>query len=84
MTVTEKEMNLALEILRNNPRPTLNHVLEMVLRYNSREEKIIRLDFMKMNLLVTRMAHSFIPGKIVAMKTPAVINNQVESLLAVA
>lgn len=77
-------MTLALEILRNNERPTLNNVLEMVIRYNSSEERIIRLDFMKMNLLVTRMAHSFIPGKVVAMKNPVIMNRQFENLLAVA
>ena len=77
-------MTLALEILRNNECPTLNNVLEMVLRHNSSEERIIRLDFMKMNLIVTRMAHSFIQGKVVAMKNPMGMNKQFESLLAVA
>ncbi len=56
----------------------------MVLRYNSSEEKIIRLDFMKMNLIVTRMAHSFIPGKVVAMKKSVLMNTEYESLSAVA
>lgn len=77
-------MTLALEILRNNARPTLNNVLEMVLRYNSNEERIIRLDFMKMNLIVTRMSHSFIPGKVVAMKNTLMMDIEFENLLAVA
>ena len=84
MKVSVNEMNLALEIVREYERPSLNHVLEMVLRYNSSEGQMTRIDFMKIDRIVTQIKHVFSPAAVIPFNNRKKIMAETEILLAVA